>query len=594
MERGPRARSPNRLEAILSTRLLPSGALLDELASAIQRHGRPLYALFTTYTFDAHLFASQFLPLLCGEYAEDEQKVGLLVVCDARMYTGHHLGPWVTTWPTSELFHPKIGLLVFRDLTLLIAGSANLTHAGQYEQIEILGKETWDRGGLPSGLAPLVSRLNGPLPRELLRLPRLRSRSFACSLESSFAKRLKLGRTDEIVVVSPFFDARESAEPDDLSFVADLVKRHEPGIVRLVVPIEPGTGRDRRPRTQIDPRILDGVGRQLRLYGIDPVDAGRPLHAKVLGLCRRDRVRLLFGSANATMAGMNRRNVEAGWFVETTRPEFLHWLRHQGLFECPLDPKAVRPTVRPPKPEMAPRSPLQRACLDEVDETLTLVWRAAGKVAGTQVIYEGTRLFPRGDVIHGFHLRRDWFVRIRVAGQKRLSFAPIEIERDLPGSRRELRDGDVDPESLLERLVAAPDIESPAPDGSSVRRGPSGRQSSPTVSEEEPLFERVRRVAGAMAMARRQLEGEVPQRLATVTLLLRIARAHNPIQRLIDSRTALWRYWVRAEVARVLSNAPRSRTSVEARRAVNLLLEPKYVPREIRATARLIRRGVAR
>ena len=115
----------------MTARLLPSGALLDDIALAIQHHGRPLYAFFTTYTFDAHLFASQFLPLLCGEYAEDEQKIGLLVVCDARMYTGHHLGPWVTTWPRS-VFHPKLALLVFRDATLLMAGSGNLTHPGQY------------------------------------------------------------------------------------------------------------------------------------------------------------------------------------------------------------------------------------------------------------------------------------------------------------------------------------------------------------------------------------------------------------------------------------------------------------------------------
>lgn len=326
----------------MSVRLLPSGAVLDEIAVAIQRNGRPLYALFTTYTFDRHLFASQFLPLLCGEFAEDERKIGLLVVCDARMYTGHYLGPWVTTWPTGELFHPKIALLVFRDMTLLLAGSANLTHAGQYTQIEVLGKQTWSRGGLPSDLAPLVSRLGGPLPRELLRLPRLRSNAFACNLTGSFAKRLKRGRAHEIVVVSPFFDSRESAEPDDLGFVTDLVKHYQPNAVHVVVPVEPGTARGQAPKVQIDLRILGGIGGALRLYGIDPDEVRRPLHAKLLALCRDDRVRLLFGSANATMAGMNRGNVEAGWFVETTRPELMRWLRDQGLFARALDPRAVR------------------------------------------------------------------------------------------------------------------------------------------------------------------------------------------------------------------------------------------------------------
>ena len=576
----------------MTARLLPAGALLDEMAAAIQRHGRPLYALFTTYTFDAHLFASQFLPLLCGEYAEDEQKVGLLVVCDARMYTGHHLGPWVTTWPRSELFHPKVALLVFRDATLLMAGSANLTHAGQYQQIEILGKEMWDRRGLPGGLAPLVSRLEGPLPRELLRLPRLRSKAFACSLEGSFAKRLKRGRVSEIVVASPFFDTRESAEPDDLGFVADLVKHHRPDAVQLVVPVEPGTAKDRKPRVQVDLRVLDGIGGRLRLYGIDAADAGRPLHAKLLALCRSGRVRLLFGSANATMAGMNRRNVEAGWFVETSRLDLMRWLRRQGLFELPLDPKAVRLAVKTPRPQVAARSPLQCARLDEVEEKLTLVWRSPDNAAATRVLYEGEPLRPKGDVVHDFHLGRAWFVRTRVAGQSRLSYAPIEIERELPGARRAPREGEASAESLLDRLVAAPDIE--LPNASVPRRGPSRRPSGQPRSEDEPLFERVRRLAGAMAMARRHLKGELPQRLATLALLLRIARAHDPMQKRIDSRTALWRYWVRAEVAGILADAPRSRALAEARQAVDRLLDPGCIPVEIRVTARLIRRGVAR
>ena len=57
----------------MTTRLLPAGALLDELATAIQRYGRPQFALFTTYTFDANLFASQFLPsdLSHGSGTED-------------------------------------------------------------------------------------------------------------------------------------------------------------------------------------------------------------------------------------------------------------------------------------------------------------------------------------------------------------------------------------------------------------------------------------------------------------------------------------------------------------------------------------------
>lgn len=576
----------------MSARLLPSGALLDEVAAAIQRHGRPLYALFTTYTFDARLFASQFLPLLCGEYGEDERKVGLLVVCDARMYTGHRLGPWVMTWPGPELFHPKIALLVFRDFTLLMAGSANLTHAGQYQQIEVWGKETWNRCGLPSGLASLIKRLHGSLPRALLDLTRLPSKGFASSLEGSFADRLARGRADEIVIVSPFFDARESAEADDLGFVVDLVRKHRPRAVQLVIPVEPGTIDSRTPRTLIDPRILSGLDGRLRLFGIDPADAARQLHAKLLAVCRHDRARVLFGSANATIAGMDRGNVEAGWFVETTRPDLLGWLRRQGLFARPLDPAAVQQSASAPKPETVARSPLLCARLDEVEAKLTLVWRSSSGAAGTQVTYEGRTLQHRGDVVNGFRLGRDWFVRTRLSGQKRTSCAPIEIERELPGARRAHDAGETSAESLLERLVGAPEVG--LPDGVTARRGGSTRRGATAAAEEAPLFERVRRLAAAMAVARGHLEGELPQQLATLALLHRIARAHDPMQKSIDVRTAIWRYWVRAEVARVLSHPPQSRAARQTRRAVLGLLEDRHVPGAVRPTARLVRSGVSR
>ena len=372
----------------MTTNLLPSSALLDEIATSIEVHGRPLYALFTTYTFDAHLFTSQFFPLLCGEYSEDEQNVGLLVVSDARMYKGHRLGPWVTTWPGTELFHPKIALLVFKNATLLFAGSANLTHAGQYEQIEVMGKEKWDRPGLPDGIVPLLSKLNGPFPQALLRLKRLQSKAFACSLSYSFSKRLQRGFPDEIVVVSPFFDSRESAEVDDLGFLTDLVNYHKPNTVKLIVPVEHGTAKKRNPKVQIKSEIIESLKSTLQLYGVDPYETGRPLHAKLVALCRGNKVRLLFGSANATKAGMERKNIEAGWFVETTRQELLRWLRTQGLFKLQLNPEKVCPMEVIHKTTASLRSPLRTARLDEVKRTLTLTWHQPHKVSTTSIFYE--------------------------------------------------------------------------------------------------------------------------------------------------------------------------------------------------------------
>lgn len=572
-------------------RLLPVGALLDEIALAVQRHGRPLYGLFTTYTFDSNLFTSQFLPLLCGEYAEDEEKVGLLVVSDARMYTGHRFGPWAARWPGSELFHPKVALLVFDRFTLLMAGSANLTHAGQYQQIEIWGKETWDSRGLPGGLASLLSRLEGALPRELLRLPRLPSKSFASSLDGGFAQRLKPDRADEIFVVSPFFDSRESAEVEDLGFVADLARVHDRAIVHVVVPVEANTSKSKLPRVQVDMRCLSSFKDRLRLYGVDPAHAGRPLHAKVLAVCRNQHARLLFGSANATLAGMTRKNVEAGWFAKVKRTELVRWLRQQRLLETTLNPSAVRSSVQSRKPKTFRRSPLQRASLDEVEAKLTFHWREGADSAQTEVLYEGKLLDARDDVIDEFRIGRDWFVKTRSVGDDRVSFAPIEIERRLAGARRARHEKkDASPESLLEALVAAPDID--PPERRKDRRGAAGKGNGRKASDAEPMFERVRRLAAAMAAAQCRLRGETPERLATIEHLTRIARAHDPLEEHLDAREALWRYWVRAEVGRVLAGGPRSKALAEARMRVTAWLRDRPLPAGIRPTARLVRANV--
>lgn len=591
MVRCARARAPDRVEAKVSIRLLPAGALIDEIALAVQRHGRPLYGLFTTYTFDANLFTSQFLPLLCGEYAEDEEKVGLLVVCDARMYTGHRFGPWAARWPGSELFHPKVALLVFDRFTVLMAGSANLTHAGQYQQIEIWGKETWDSRGLPGGLASLLSRLEGALPRELLRLPRLPSKAFVSSLDGGFAQRLKAGLADEIFVISPFFDSRESAEVEDLSFVADLARRHDRAIVHLVVPVEANTSKSKVPRVQVDLRCLNSFKDRLRLYGVDPVHGGRPLHAKALAVCRNQHARLLFGSANATLAGMTRKNVEAGWFAKVNRPELVRWLRQQRLLDMTLNPNAVRSSVQSRKPSTLRRSPLERASLDEVEGKLRLHWRQGANSAQTEVLYGGKLLDRRDDIVHRFHIGRDWFVQTRSIGDDRASFAPIEIERRLAGARRAHHEKkDASPDSLLEALVAAPDLdpsERRNSRGRAVRKG-NGRN----AADAEPMFERVRRLAAAMAAAQRKLTGETPEHLATIERLTRIAQAHDPLQRHLDAREALWRYWVRAEVGRVLAGGPRSNALAEARMRVTAWLRDRPLPAGIRSTARLVRTNV--
>ena len=360
--------------------------------------------------------------------------------------------------------------------------------------------------------------------------------------------------------------------------------------MRVVIPVIASTAKERAPEVQIDPRILRAFGPSLQLYGIDPAEHDhRMLHAKLLALCRKERARLIFGSANATTAGMTRKNVEAGWFVECARSELMRWLNGQKLFSRRLNPNAVQLGGPLRKSLRSIRSTLQCARLDEVEETLTLVWRSRVNVVGTSVIYEGKPLRLKNNVVHDFHLGRDWYVKTRVPAQNRFSFAPIEIARELPGARHAEQSTDPSAESLIDRLVAAPELDPPFL--TETRRHVRGTARQ-LPYEDQPLYERIRKLAGAMATARQHLEEkeELPQCMATLALLIRIAKAADPANSRLSLQGALWQYWVRVEIARVLADVPRSGEVVEARKKLDLLLEPHVLPSNVQRTGGMIRR----
>ena len=176
----------------------------------------------------------------------------------------------------------------------------------------------------------------------------------------------------------------------------------------------------------------------------------------------------------------------------------------------------------------------------------------------------------------------------RVQPQNKLSFVPIEIERTLSGARHTENDNDTTAEDLLNRLISAPLIVPHI--GPSLRRKTKRLPKTTYINDEESLNDRVRRLAGSMSAAKRRLAGDLPQRMATITLLIQIAQAHDPEQPGITPQNALWQYWVRAEVARVLASAPRTRAITESRQIVKRLLNTKTLPLEIRHTAHTVRK----
>ena len=546
-------------------------SLAEEVANAVGRYGMPLYSLFTTYTFNPTWFAKEILPLVSRDTVRDELATGLLVVCDRQHYRGHSGGPWVKTWPGQELFHPKVALLVFDKATVLFAGSANLTRRGHNDQIELMAMETWERQGLPAAMKPICSRIGGMLAQELLRLPIIPSRRFVCSLTGPFENRLTKSRADELTVVSPFYDRQESAEAPDLSFIDALAERLHPTTITVVAPVlETGHVPARVKQTvQLPSAFVRRWKRQLVLYGVNPDDrSGRALHAKVLAVRRGKRLEILVGSANATCAGMRGANVEAGWFACMEQATFRTWLKKGGLLDNRLDPTKIR-CVLPRVQLRDDGCPVASAILDEATEVLTVSWRRQASSA-VSLSYEGRKLRAAGNRIAGFRINNAWYLTVKSRNAVRAWQVPIEVDGEIPGPRTGLTYSVDDPDAMLGSLTGLPDL---GEDEGAVARATGGKGGTVDEPTSLRLYERIRRLTDFTAAARGALSGDSRSRLlATLSLLIRTARAHDPFASGIDDSERSWRYWVRAEVFRTMRHAPDSRERRRARKAVRRLL----------------------
>jgi hypothetical protein len=583
-------------------RLHQPSSLRDQVASAIDCHGRPLFALFTTYTFNPHWFAAEFFPLLCGDTAEEELGLGLQVVCDVRNYPGHTGGPWVKLWPGGQLFHPKIALLVFRDATLLFAGSANLTPQGHRGQIEAIGMESWGHQGLPQPLVPLCRQLATPLADRLLLLRRLASERLVFSLGLRFSSLFDWSRADEIIVVSPFFDREEPDEPaSEAGYLLRAIKAAPSAKITVIAPLEIVGGSDKQPFVMYLPPSLKAVAKgRLHLYGVDPeAHEERSLHAKVIALRRGDRADVLIGSANATSAAMEGGNVEAGWFGGMRFRELTQWLRQQELLSNRLDPATCRFLTPPSRVPLA-RCPLLAARWDEASGCLHLDWMGASNLKQLDVLYQGRPVRVTGNRVRRFVLRRDWFLVVRRDRPRTTWHVPIEVTCEIGAPRRAFDDTATDPAALLRSLVSLPPEIDPWGDGatlsSSTSKAGSGSPSTDAdKGDAEALFDRVRLLGDGMAVARQALDSEDGTKIeSTIALLVRIARAHDPAAHSLNAAERLWRYWVRAEVAALVRHAPDCRARRRMAQVVRHLLNAHALPSHLRAACREIRREVVR
>lgn len=586
-------------------------SLLDRVAEEVEA-GPPTIALFTTFTFNHEYFERRFLPQLVGEYGEHEREVGALLVCDGRFYRGHSSGSWLKCWPGTELFHPKIALLVFENRTILFAGSGNLTPCGQEQNLEIIGETRWSKKGVPASLVSLLKRVGGPLAKDLLKLKPLPGGALRTSLDSPIGEALNWERADEAWIVSPFFDASESAAPDDLSFVPQLLAglKQKPKVLHLAVPIL-GRRLDKAGKAVAKVPLVKGVLGDIRKGLCGPAQGGarggkllvwgahedRYLHAKVVALRQGDRVLVVAGSANATSAGMSRANgtaaggnVEASWRLETTAKEFKAWFEAVGPWE---ELEKFDLLAQLPKPTPAVSSPLQAVELDRVRSVLRLSWREGTKTPRPAIRYGKATLKVKRDEVRDFRIGKDWFVEVAASAEEWLP-VPIEASSDLPRAHTQGGEASLSPEDALAQL-GGPGFPPPVEEDGGPSRRTKGKRvkgaKGPIVadhSDESDLFARLQQLASNVAAAREALETSA--RIPTAEAILRAARLHDPAAKDLSHtspevllREQLWRYWVRLEMARLLEAASTTGLTLSPfRRALRPLLSTRSLPKSLR------------
>ena len=241
------------------------------------------------------------------------------------------------------VFHPKVSVLANKETAWVMVGSGNLTFGGwgrNLETLEVLLPEV-DSNAL-SQVADFIEQLGeevGPARRlksdrdlDLGRYAYVCRRAaasggggtahFLHSLSASLSEQIAalasdMGGAIAITVVSPFFSAHHG--------VSLLARSLNCSDVAVAVP-------------SIAPSLFDFAKARAAGFDARPVISDefadtRSLHAKLFDIeCRRGRL-IVSGSGNASLPGLDGRNVEAMVARVRDRTALIGW-RASGTYEC--------------------------------------------------------------------------------------------------------------------------------------------------------------------------------------------------------------------------------------------------------------------
>jgi hypothetical protein len=533
--------------------------------------------LACTFTFDAGYF-EQMLEALASEGssgADHLRAVPVDVVCDHRHYRGHGGGYNVHTWSGSNLFHPKLLVLLFRDRIAWLEGSQNLTRSGYAVNQELSSFHVSLNRRLPSGVYQLISRL-AKEPIEAARAIRNvatrgrteRTNRSATSLDGALLTGLlaRVPLASEVYLVSPFFDVREKGGPSVESSALKRLVNHYPDAKFHVFAPEITTADGTKALQGSRKTFSDvfGVKPRLGRLALRGVPSDRePLHAKLVAVRHghgESTVTVLTGSPNITERALLKKGDAAN--VELAREFTLGWAAFQRLMqpvwgafrrleECQFE--------RPPVQLHSGWHAVASATYRPLQHLLEIRWVRPEKAAATQLVYAGRPLHvTAGGRCQGFVLvpgemrletvrrdspsQRSW-CPIVVPLEARLAIGQMPDRRDLP------------PEWWLGQLGSLPAIF----DGARMKAGVvAGVPYNSNRTDRFELATRVRDLANRMRYVAEVLSEsaaeQAPRVRAHLELLELIFHTHDP-DGAPDPQEQTWRLWVRLEVVQLLEAA---------------------------------------
>lgn len=601
---------------------------LERLCARLAGSGsRPFAVLGCSYPFEGSIFG-EILERIADELQldyTDLTRIPIDIVCDRNLFRDYALdkGYRVFTYPQSELFHPKLLIVLLEQEVVWLSGSGNLTRAGYCSNREIaLLHEPGDRK-LPASLRRLLAKLPGDAARVIRNatadspLGSLRSGRFVTSMDRPIGREF-LSRSprgvEEVHVLAPFFEQAAGFDSLDRGWLDTLRKRFPYAKYRIYLPLlEPGRKPCVQGESALFKKFVDDLGDddQLRLHPVPP-DPG-PLHGKLVAIVYRSgqgrRARILVGSPNPSRRALlpPRRNVEVAWIVDTKASRLDTFLSHLDVGEGRrLDALRFEPPKRSSEQVW---SALSRVVFDPGKRMLSLTWLDEHGRNDTDVFYGKRRLDVRADNrIYAFKLdaahgalttrpKRGKTNKARVIP----GYCPIEVPL-ADQMLLETFDDTMTPEDWLALLGRDPG------DGLARGGGIALRRSKRDALRNADAFapsDQVRDLAARIRHTLRRLRAPFwseAERGATLRVLQGIFDSHEPGAPDLSVPQRIWRGWVRAEIVQFAATAAKDRevrkqglspTLKEIARDLRSRLDLRLLPRAARKQIRLVAQGSA-